>query len=260
MTDSGSGNYTLPTGYEAVTGQTVLASQHNPPLEDIAAALNRRSFRDGRAPFTGDQNFNGYRATGAANAVNPQDYVTLSQVQSMIGLFPGFMQVDTVTSTAAPAGWLYGNGQSVSRTTYAALWARVQAGNNLASTQAGKTHGQYGPGDGSTTFTLPNVYADDGYFIRPMASGRTIGSVQADEIKAHNHTGTAQPNGSHQHGYTGSLSNSTRPNGSNSDVPSPVGPQVTGFAGEHEHTLLINNTGGTETRPKNIAYPVLIKT
>ena len=238
----------------------MLASQHNPPLEDIAAALNRRSFRDGRAPFTGDQNFNGYRATGAANAVNPQDFVTLSQVQAMIGLFPGFMQVDTVTSAAAAAGWLYANGQSVSRTTYAALWTRVQAGNNLAATQAGKTHGQYGPGDGSTTFTLPNVYADDGYFIRPMASGRTIGSVQADEIKSHLHTGTTASAGSHVHGYLdsnvadgpGIQSGSGR---GNQDIA-----RQTDASGAHTHPFTTDATGSVETRPKNIAYPVLIKT
>jgi hypothetical protein len=50
---SSSGVYTLPNRYLAVTGTTIQASQHNPPLEDIAAALTARLSRDGTAPMTG---------------------------------------------------------------------------------------------------------------------------------------------------------------------------------------------------------------
>lgn len=32
--------YALPAGYEAVTGETILATQHNTPLEDLAADMN----------------------------------------------------------------------------------------------------------------------------------------------------------------------------------------------------------------------------
>src|ERR1700721_2284209 len=49
---SASGVYSLPPGYLAVTGSTIQASQHNPPLEDIAAALTLRLSRDGSAPMT----------------------------------------------------------------------------------------------------------------------------------------------------------------------------------------------------------------
>jgi hypothetical protein len=50
---SSNGVYSLPPGYLAVTGSTIQASQHNPPLEDIAAALTLRLSRDGSAPMTG---------------------------------------------------------------------------------------------------------------------------------------------------------------------------------------------------------------
>jgi hypothetical protein len=50
---SSNGVYSLPSGYLAVTGATILASQHNPPLEDIAAALTLRLSRDGTAPMIG---------------------------------------------------------------------------------------------------------------------------------------------------------------------------------------------------------------
>src|SRR3954470_16095529 len=57
---SASGVYSLPTGYLATTGATILASQHNPPLEDIAEALTGRLSRDGSAPMTaGMQGFPG---------------------------------------------------------------------------------------------------------------------------------------------------------------------------------------------------------
>jgi hypothetical protein len=50
---SSNGVYSLPQGYLAITGATIQASQHNPPLEDIAAALTLRLSRDGSAPMTG---------------------------------------------------------------------------------------------------------------------------------------------------------------------------------------------------------------
>lgn len=51
--------------------------------------------------------------------------------------------VQAFAGTAAPEGWLLCNGQAVSRTTYAALFA-------VCSTT-------YGVGDGSSTFNLPNL-------------------------------------------------------------------------------------------------------
>lgn len=47
------GLYSLPAGYLAATGETILASQHNPPLEDLAAGMTARLMRSGVAPMTG---------------------------------------------------------------------------------------------------------------------------------------------------------------------------------------------------------------
>lgn len=47
-------------------------------------------------------------------------------------------------ATTPPEGWLLANGQNVSRTTYANLFAVIGT--------------KYGAGDGSTTFTLPNLH------------------------------------------------------------------------------------------------------
>lgn len=57
MPYDGSGNFSLVSGYLAATGGTILASQHNPPLEDIASALSSVLLRSGVAPMTGDLEF-----------------------------------------------------------------------------------------------------------------------------------------------------------------------------------------------------------
>lgn len=69
--------------------------------------------------------------------------------------------------SAASSGWLLCNGQAVSRTTYAALFAVI-----------GTT---YGVGNGTTTFNVPDLR---GEFVRGLDNGRgvdagrTIGSSQ----------------------------------------------------------------------------------
>lgn len=81
----------------------------------------------------------------------------------------------TARSTA-PTGWLKANGDAVSRTTYAALFAAI-----------GTT---YGEGDGSTTFNLPDLR---GEFIRGLDDGRgadpgrSIGSSQGWSPGSHVH-------------------------------------------------------------------------
>ena len=97
-------------------------------------------------------------------------------------------QVATYAMTSCPAGWIKANGAAVSRTTYAGLFAAV-----------GTT---WGAGDGSTTFTLPDLRGefvrglDDG---RGVDTGRTIASAQGDDNKSHTHTGSSSADGSHAH-------------------------------------------------------------
>jgi hypothetical protein len=53
MPSDSNGNYALPGGYLAVGGNTILPSQHNPPLEDIASGLTARLMRSGAGGMTG---------------------------------------------------------------------------------------------------------------------------------------------------------------------------------------------------------------
>lgn len=82
-------------------------------------------------------------------------------------------------------GTLQLKGQLVSRTTYAGLWAYAQTSGNITANDAAwsatTTPGSFSPGDGSTTFRLPDYrglgvrgWADDG----ATDAGRAIGSFQ----------------------------------------------------------------------------------
>lgn len=121
-----------------------------------------------------------------------------------------------------PIGWLECNGAAVSRTTYARLFANIGT--------------SFGVGNGTTTFNLPDLR---GEFIRGwdngrgIDSGRTFGSAQADELRAHTHT------------YRGA-------------TISPTGSDPTG-TGATFNTGNTGSTGGAETRPRNIALMYCIK-
>ena len=163
---------------------------------------------------------------------------------------PTGMVIPFAASTA-PAGYLKANGALISRTTYSNLFTAI-----------GTT---FGAGDGNTTFALPDLRGyfprgwDDG---RGVDTGRVFGSLQADGYLNHSHTANSASAGAHTHTFQLYYPNS--PNGiyvgagnSNSDA----GTATTSSAGAHTHTITVNasTTGGTETRPKNIALLYCIK-
>ena len=143
-------------------------------------------------------------------------------------------------ATVAPAGWLKANGAAVTRSVYTDLWAYAQASGNLAASEGAKAAGQFGPGNGTSTFSLPDYRGeflrgwDDG---RGVDSGRTLGSAQAHAIQSHNHSGVVGVGVNGSVGTTGGI----------------IGVQSDGI------NTAIGNTGGTETRPRNIALLACIK-
>lgn len=258
------GNATRPTSPVPVSGQTADAPQVNVPINDIYAILNMLVFLDGRKSLRGDIPMNGYRARGAADAEQPQDYVTLAQLQALVssvGAPTG--AIISFTGVNPPAGWVLANGQSLSRATFPNLWAFVQSSGNLAPSDVGREAGQYGPGDGTTTFTLPNMAVVNGLFVRSTSPGRGAGTLQTGAIQSHTHTGTTSTAGSHTHSYRwrlglSSLGGSPNTTGVWSGGDSPSG--ETFPSGNHSHTFTTNAAGAEETRPNNVAYPFIIKT
>ena len=67
----------------------------------------------------------------------------------------------TFAGDTAPPRYLRLDGAQVLRTTYPGLWAFAQGSGALAATEGGKGPTEFGPGDGSTTFSLPDHTASE---------------------------------------------------------------------------------------------------
>lgn len=171
-------------------------------------------------------------ANAELNALDDGDLSTFvanltAAIRLLAGTSPG--AVIYVAMNTAPSGYLKANGAAISRATYSALFSAI-----------GTT---FGSGDGSTTFTLPDLR---GEFLRAwddsrgIDSARVFGSAQSGAIQAHTHdieTSTSTSAGSFD-GVSGRVDG--------------LGPAVT-------RTEKALSTGGTETRPRNIALLACIK-
>ncbi|MNX49531.1 Tail fiber protein [compost metagenome] len=189
-------------------------------------------------------------------------------------------RIGTFAMATPPPGWFRANGAAVSRSVYAALFAKI-----------GTT---YGAGDGVSTFNLPDPRGkfirvlDDGRGVDP---GRLLGSNQADETRSHNHSGSATGAGGHTHAASSDTQGAhthnvhygdITPDGADFGTPgeprnplngsdSPAFVTATTSAGahthnitinavgDHSHAITVNDTGGSETRPTNIAFLACIK-
>lgn len=94
-------------------------------------------------------------------------------------------------------------------------------------------------------------------FLRP---GSIPGELQNYDVQSHNHSGTTEAGGYHQHQLPSSVwSNDPSPAGSNYVQPSGGGyfnnninGRWTDGAGQHNHSFNTSFSGGDETRPRNI--------
>ncbi|MDA7023996.1 phage tail protein [Pseudomonas fragi] len=189
-------------------------------------------------------------------------------------------EIFTVAMNTPPTRSLRANGDAVSRTVYAKLFAKI-----------GTT---YGAGNGVSTFNLPDArglhprFLDDG---RGIDVDRVLGSYQADDIRSHNHTGSSASAGSHNHtassdtqgAHTHNVHHGNlTPDGADFGTPGEPRNPLNGTddpylvttttesgahahnitinsGGDHSHAITITATGGTETRSKNIAFLACIR-
>jgi microcystin-dependent protein len=176
--------------------------------------------------------------------------VTQAKLNSSVTLVPTGAIMPFAMNTA-PSGWLAANGSAVSRTAFAALFAAI-----------GTT---YGAGDGSTTFTLPDLR---GYFVRGsgtnsdgVAAG-TFGAKQADGVISHTHSGTTghdYPDHAHSHSAASGGSSYYMYGGGGLGT---FGGSTNGASTRHQHDFTTSSqspAGATETRPRNIAMLYCIK-
>lgn len=90
------------------------------------------------------------------------------------------------TANSAPDGYIMANGAELSRTTFAKLYGWAVA-NNLIIDQASipaTAHGFYGSGDGSTTFTIPDLRGvhKRGSDLASNRGGASLGGYLADGL------------------------------------------------------------------------------
>ena len=152
----------------------------------------------------------------------------------------------TVTPFAmntAPSGYLECDGSDVSRTTYADLYAVL---GDL-----------WGAGDGSTTFTLPDLR---GEFIRGwdngrgVDSGRVMATSQSSENLSHTHTAAVTDPGHSHSGKSTSSQNYSSGSGTYVGAGGSTSTNTTGI------TVDNSTEGGTDFQPRNIALMYCIKT
>lgn len=199
----------------------------------------------GTATLTGVAYGNGTGAMTAATAAQLVAAIGTTAVASATTAANGGVtsvngQTGAVTVTGVPAGavmhfamatpptgWLEANGALVSRSTYASLFAAIGT--------------IFGVGDGSTTFNLPDLR---GEFVRGhdngrgVDSGRVFGSYQAYGLQSHTHTYVEPVLSAYPLSHDSSLE-------ADRSVTTTTGTS--------------SATGGTETRPRNVALLACIK-
>lgn len=167
------------------------------------------------------------------DANTPGSYDRLSQaVAALASGRPGDVKISAASTVQT--GWLECDGSVKVRATYAALFAAIGTSYNTG-------------GEAGTDFRLPDLR---GSFVRGwdhgrgVDAGRVIGSAQADMLKAHSHDTVNHTGGTATYSVQFMM------------------PQTSG-AGQGDELLVsdaVQPTGGTETRPCNVAMMYVIKT
>ena len=203
--------------------------------------------------LTGNLTLNGDPAANSPNMAANKNYVD-TQISAIPTVDP--VPAGTVIWTArdsAPDGYLEADGSAVSRTgDFADLFEAIGT--------------RYGAGDEETTFNLPDLR---GRFVRgidevpgsnnpkDLDPGRQLGSDQGDQNKQHNHTlaggALTYVDGVTLHKDTNEVPNSP-------DVVNVLNNNTYISVSTSTYTLpTVDNDGGTEARPKNIALLGCIK-
>ena len=139
--------------------------------------------------------------------------------------------------SSPPSGWLAANGATVSRTTYAALFAAIGTA--------------FGAGDGTTTFGLPDLRDRVAIGSGTLYALASTGGSKDAIVVSHTHTGTTSTIGNHQHlspdsqNFVTTTTGAIYGGGGASLFSS--GSNLTQAAGTHNHTFTTDSTGSSGT-------------
>ncbi len=269
MPPDSNGTYSPPVESLATSGQTALAVQHNSLRTDVATALTDRVMRNGSAPMSAP--LKGVDGTSVAPAFAFTSEPTLGFYRSgagaisvaggaLTGLLPVGLGPMPWSGRVAPAGWILAEGQQISRTTYAALWA-------FASVEISTGNTLWNNGNGTTTFGIPDcrgrVMAGRDSGAGRLTSASDVGvafgaqtvALAAANNGPHSHTNFLSDPG-HQHTYVdrGATSN-TFQGGSSGTIADDTSDT---YATDYSTTgLTITNASSGSGTPFGIVQPTL---
>jgi len=241
-----------PLNSPGFTGEPTVPTR--PPGDDSTSVANTE-FVTAAMALKADLAGNSAQLFNVADAVTNPNAVNLGQVTALIAglLYPGMMM--EYGGITAPSGWLLCDGSAVSRSLYANLFTVIQT--------------RYGPGDGSSTFNLPDrrgrfgIGANGTYPLGSSGGSLTSNStaLTVAQLPPHNHTindpGHVHPiRTAGDSGYSGGVNPGV-------DLLSPLA-----FRGENTMGnttgITINNTGNGAghdhtVTPPYVASNVIIK-
>jgi len=226
--------------------------------------------------MTGNLNMNGFKIVGTGEASSGTDLVSLDQVNALISRIrtvPVGM-VAPLRAKTAPAGWLIEDGKTIGSAASGAtgranadtqdlftyLWTQFDNTELPIQTSAGTAtaRGASASADFAANKRMP-LFDSRSRFLRGSDSGLgydtelTVGAVQSDEIKSHNHPvkddGHAHDVGFVQGvtaGGTGERLQNAPATGSYTTSTATTG-------------VTVQNTGGSETRPRSSVALFCIK-
>ena len=213
-------------------------------------------------------------------------YQLASELVGMTSAFP---------RTTAPSGWLACNGSEVSRGTYSALFNTIGTssgfGNGSTTFNLPDLRGEFirGLDDGRGVDAGRSIASSQGDAIKShnhaassTNAGDHVHSASTNTVGNHVHTGATNTAGVHNHsitvrardgtggliadstgGYARTTSTGDAGNHAHSFTTNVDGSHAhvvnIGGAGNHNHTIVVAYTGGTETRPRNVALLYCIK-
>ncbi|MBQ3116885.1 MAG: tail fiber protein [Alphaproteobacteria bacterium] len=143
---------------DRINGLEIVTDHHDEEDDNFAEAFNETFLRDGRVAMQNTLNMGGFKIQNCSSGVSDTDVVIKAQLTQsksdltdLINSFWTIGDIKTSVQSTNHSGWLLCNGQAVSRTVYAELFALIGT--------------KFGAGNGTTTFNVPDYR---GKFLRGL--------------------------------------------------------------------------------------------